>query len=897
MVRSTCSIFRSSSHQLFCYALLTGVAVGSIGCSGSVTGSGSTPSTPAAISVSVSGSADTRLGTTTQFTATVTNSSNTNVTWQVNGITGGSTTSGTISASGLYTAPAALPSQNPVTISAISQASTSVSGTFSEAIWNPIPVVSTISATESGTSTSFLIDVRGSSFVQGAAIQVAGTALPTTFISATELQANYVAPGTGSALITVTNPNPGSAASASSNVLFSVGISVTVSGAADTRLGTTTQFTATVANSSNSNVTWQVNGITGGSTTTGTISASGLYTAPAALPSQNPVTISAISQASTSVSGTLSEAIWNPIPVVSTVSATESGTSTSFLIDVRGSSFVQGAAIQVAGTALPTTFISATELQANYVAPGTSSALITVANPNPGSAASASSNVLFTIYKAAVPAAARLLDQTSFGPTLASIQHVQTIGLDAYITEQINTAPTLLPDITNPPPTICATNIVPCEQSEWWQTVLTGNDQLRQRVAFALSEMMVISTNAESAAAIIPYQNFLAKDAFGNFATVMRDVTLSTGMGLYLNMLNSYKPGNGQIANENYSRENMQLFTIGLNLINQDGTPQLDSSGNLIPTFTEAQVQAFARAYTGWTYATATGGVPTKYPNTTPNYDSPMVALDSAHDMTPKILLNGTTLPANQSAELDLEGALANLFAHPNVGPFVCRQLIQHLVSSNPSPAYVARIAAVFANNGNGVRGDLGAVVRAILEDTEARAGDTDPTSNGGHLREPILYLANVIRALGFVNTDPTGYYGTLSNYSGNLSEKPYASGSVFNFFPPSYIIPDSTNNAPEFALENTASAILRLTQANSLVYNQISGFSVDLSATSAWGLMAANPGNLVDSLGAIFMHGQMPANMRTAIVNHITTLTDMGQRVRVATYLVITSSQYKIEH
>ncbi len=159
-----------------------------------------------------------------------------------------------------------------------------------------------------------------------------------------------------------------------------------------------------------------------------------------------------------------------------------------------------------------------------------------------------------------------------------------------------------------------------------------------------------------------------------------------------------------------------------------------------------------------------------------------------------------------------------------------------------------------------------------------------------------MLYLTNVMRGLGYVNTDSTGYYGAMTNYSNPLGEAPYASPSVFNFFPPSYVIPDSVN-APEFDLENTATAILRLTLANQLVYSQISGFKVDLSATSAFGLMAPNPGNLVDSLGVIFMHGQMPANMRTAIVNHIATLTDMGQRVRVATYLIITSSQYKVEH
>ena len=458
-------------------------------------------------------------------------------------------------------------------------------------------------------------------------------------------------------------------------------------------------------------------------------------------------------------------------------------------------------------------------------------------------------------------------------------------------------APTLLADISNPPPAVCVNSTVPCEQSEWWAAALTAPDQLRQRVAFALSEIFVVSTNSENAAAIIPFQNLLVKDAFANFSTLMRDVTLSTAMGNYLNMLNSYKPGNGQIANENYSRENMQLFTIGLNQLNQDGTPKLDASGNMIPTYTQNQVQAFARAYTGWTYASATGGSPTHFPNGTANFDAPMAPVESAHDETAKGLLNGTTLPANQTAEQDLAGALANLFANENLPPFVCRQLIQHLVSSNPSPAYVGRVAAVFVNNGSGVRGDLSAVVRAILEDTEARAGDTNPAMDGGHLREPMLYIANVMRGLGYINTDPTGFYGNLSNYVGGLGEKPYSSPSVFNFFPPNYVIPGSPVNAPEFSLENTASAILRLTLADQLVNNHVSSFSVNLSATSALGLMAASPANLVDSLGVIFMHGQMPTNMRTAIITHITTLTDPAERVRVATYLVITSSQYKIEH
>jgi uncharacterized protein (DUF1800 family) len=532
-----------------------------------------------------------------------------------------------------------------------------------------------------------------------------------------------------------------------------------------------------------------------------------------------------------------------------------------------------------------------------------------VVNPNPGTATSPVANAQL---QASLQSAARLLDQATFGPTLTDIQHVQAVGLPAYLAEQFATPTTLEPDITTPPPTLCVNTTIPCQQAEWWQVALTGPDQLRQRVAFAMSEMFVISTNSVNARAVTSYQNMLANDAFGNFYTMMKDVTLSPGMGAYLNMLNSAKPGtvNGvaQIANENYARENMQLFTIGLNLLNQDGSVQLDTNGNPIPTYTEAQVQAFARAYTGWTYGTP-GGTTTKFPNNTADYDDPMAAVETQHDMTAKTLLNGTTLPAGQSSSQDLTGALTNIFNHPNVGPFVCRQLIQHLVTSNPSPAYVSRIAAVFANDGTGTRGNLQAVVQAILLDPEARAGDANPSYDGGHLREPLLYMTNVMRGLGFNFTGAgagTGaeYYYTPGNFTSSLSEKPYTSGAVFNFFPPNYVIPGTTTNAPEFDIENTASAILRLTLADNLLYNRITDFSVDLGATSALGLTASATGNattdstnLVNALSNMFMHGQMPAQMQSDIVSQVATLTNIPERVRVATYLVITSSFYKVEH
>ncbi len=659
--------------------------------------------------------------------------------------------------------------------------------------------------------------------------------------------------------------------------------------------------------SSSNAVNWQVNGVAGGSAKAGVISTAGLYTAPTSLPSPNTVTISAVSSA-VSTPGTMAATILNPIPSVTSATATESGTSTTYNVTVSGSGFINGAQIQIGGTAVTTTFVSAGQLTAAVtVASGTASLAVNVVNPASGGTPSATATAVISGTNAnlSVTAAARLLDQATFGPTLTDIEHVQQTGVDGYITEQFGMPATLLAVIPVVPAAICANgNYWTCEQSEWWHTMLTAPDQLRQRVAFALSEIFVVSTIALDGRAVALYQNTLTKDAFTNFSTIMKDVTLSPAMGMYLNMTNSGKAPAGQIANENYAREMMQLFTTGINALNQDGSLQLDGNGNPIPVYTEAQVEAFARAYTGWTQATASGGVPTSFPNYTSNFSYPMVAVESGHDTTAKTLLNGTVLPAGQTAEQDLAGALANLFAHPNVGPFICRQLIQHLVTGNPSPGYVTRISAVFANNGKGVRGDMQAVVRAILEDQEARAGDTNPAFDGGHLREPMLYMTDLLRGLGFTSTSPNGDNSMLNTYTSAIGEVPYSSSSVFNFFPPNYIIPDTTTNSPEFSLENTGSAILRLTLADNVVSGKISYFKGDLSATSALGITASktgvaatDAGNLVDSLGIIFMHGQMPTQMRTAIVNHVASITNIAERVRVATYLVITSSQYKIEN
>jgi uncharacterized protein (DUF1800 family) len=560
----------------------------------------------------------------------------------------------------------------------------------------------------------------------------------------------------------------------------------------------------------------------------------------------------------------------------------------------------------VASANVPTTFLSSTELQSTItVAPGTTTLNVGILNPNAAQSSTVSKTLLVqAMSSVSLTQAARLLDQTTFGPTLSAISNVQQIGIAAYLAQQFATPTTRMPAIGNPPVATCPDATYRCAQSSFWKNALTANDQLRQRVAFAFSEMFVVSTDMVNARTIPSYHNLLADDAFGNFRQVINDVATSPAMGEYLNMLDSDRAPAGQIANENFARELMQLFTTGLVVINTEGEPELNAQQLPQPVFTEAEVQASARALTGWTYANPTGGVPTSFPNGLPNFDQPMRAIEVSHDTSEKTLLDGVNLPPGQTAEADLAGVIDSIFNHPNVGPFVCRQLIQHLVTGNPSPAYVGRVSAVFANDGAGVRGDMKAVITAILTDPEARAADTNPAEDGGHLREPILYFTGILRALQSTNTNAQGRYDMATSYTAPLGETPYAAASVFNFFPPSYVIPGTSINAPEFAQEDTAAAMIRLNLADSIVRNHLTSFNIDMSQTSVLGKIASATGNagvdsanLVNALDVLFTHAQMPAAMKAAIVAHATQLPVIGQRVRVATWLVISSNFYQIEH
>ena len=665
------------------------------------------------------------------------------------------------------------------------------------------------------------------------------------------------------------------------------------------RAGASQSFTVMVTGTSNTNVTWEVNNVPGGNATVGTVDNLGNYLAPAILPSSNSISVQAVSVASPSVMGSSAVTLLNPVPVVSGISPTSIPVG-AFSLTVTGSDFVQGAQVMFGATGLTTTFVSATQLTATGTATTgeIGSVTVTVDNPNPGSIASATSETAQVTAALAEtqPAAVRFLEQSTFGPTPALITQVEQSGFSSFLTSQFAGTGSTYPDPANG-----VTSITPTQQI-FFTNAMTNSDQLRQRVAFALSEIFVISNITVPPQGMAPYERLLLQDAFTNYQTIMQDVTLNPGMGLYLNMVDNKKPNstNGTKANENYAREFMQLFTLGLYLLNDDGSLQLDTSGNPIPTYTQNQVDAFSLVYTGWTYPTEPGGT---LVGSNPQYFiGPMALFESNHSLASKTLLLGTVLPAGQTGTVDLQDALNNIFNHPNLPPFVCAQLIQHLVTSNPSPQYISRVVAAFQSGsfqgfGTGTPGDMQATIAAILLDPEARRGDNPATAvaTDGHLREPILYITNLLRAFG-ATTDGAAPV----TYATSMSEPPMRSGSVFNFFPPNYLIPGTTLLGPEFDLQNTAVAMVRINFANSFAFGPV-GTGTTVSFTTYANMAATNTTQMVNSLNALLLHGTMSSADSTAILTAVNAVPAGANQsllqAETAIYLITSSSQYQIMH
>lgn len=490
-------------------------------------------------------------------------------------------------------------------------------------------------------------------------------------------------------------------------------------------------------------------------------------------------------------------------------------------------------------------------------------------------------------------AANRILEQATWGP-LQSLPVVLVMqGFDAWFASQI-TAPVSTYDDQ---PQLDSQgknngNLAPV-QVQFFQNALNNPDQLRQRVAFALSEIWVISElEVNNASAFPPLMRVFQNDAFGNYEQLMKDVTLNPGMGKFLNMVNNDKanPVKGTAANENYGREVMQLFTLGLMQLNTDGTPVLDQSGNTIPTYAQADVTALSNAFTGWTYPPMPGAV-TKSHNPA-YYLNPMVPVQANHDVTAKTVL-GAKLPAGQTAEQDLTDALHVLFMQPTLPPFVVKQLIQHLVTSNPSPAYVSRVASVFVDNGAGVRGDLKAVVYAILTDPEARAGDTDDSNDSsfGHMREPVLFVLNLLRGLNGAVASTS----TVAGSATNLGQQLFYAPSVFSYFSPSYRTSLGLLG-PEFQIYSTQTSANRADTVYSAIYagHLDAGTTFDISAFTA---VAGNNTNLINMINSAFFHDDMSTNVQNAISQALAPLKAASDKAKAALYVALTSGEYQVIH
>ncbi|MDE2372125.1 MAG: DUF1800 domain-containing protein [Burkholderiales bacterium] len=508
-------------------------------------------------------------------------------------------------------------------------------------------------------------------------------------------------------------------------------------------------------------------------------------------------------------------------------------------------------------------------------------------------------------------AARRFLDQASFGPTDATVAAAMATNRAGWLAQQFTLANSdysgyayMDPNPTVGCPTGSATTcrrdnytIFPL-QRQCFENALVNPDQLRQRVALALSEILVTSgQQIRQPYAMANYQRIFLADAFTNFRQILQDVTLSPAMGNYLNMANNAKgnPARGTTANENYGREVLQLFSVGLVMLNPDGSAQLDGHGAPLPTYSQAVVEGYSSAFTGWTYPPRAGST-AKFGDPV-DFEGPMIAFASQHDETAKTLLAGVMLPPNQTPAADLKGALDSIFNHPNVGPFIGRRLIQQLVTSNPSPAYVARVTAAFDA---APRGDMKHVIRAILLDPEASAPAAPSTF--GKLREPIVQLTRLFRALG---GSSDGVW--LLQQASALGEPVFSPATVFNFYPPDYALPDDPGLlGPTFGVYNASTAfVLSGALATALSANGVSADPTVAGATGsridlgAWQGLAATPSSLVAQINRVLFAGTMSPTLQSTVASASLTqpASNPLARVRAALFVAVMSPEYLVEH
>lgn len=793
-----------------------------------------------------------------QFTSYVPISPNT-IEWLVNGIVGGNATVGTISPAGVYKRPEVIPTPNLVTVAARSVAYPTSIGTSTVTLTKNVPHLWSIYPAQIQAG-NYQATFSGSNFAPGSVATANGIDIATTYVSPTSLVVNGAA-AVGPLIFQVRQPAPGAVTGDKVTVQVTASI-VTVAitpEAASVKLGGAQAFAATVKGNSNIAVTWAVNGTVGGTPATGTITPAGLYSAPLAMPASNSVTVRATSAANTAVFAQASVTLSVPPPPAVTVkiapaaanvglSQTQTFTATvANNLNTAVTWLVNGIA---GGSSAVGTISTAGIYSAPAIPPSGPITIKAVSVASPSVSAQALVTLTSPPPAQAWLAGARFLEQSSFGPTPASMAQIKQLGIDAYLQQQFTFPET---------PIYSPANNSVGELQQWvLYNYSTAPDQLRQRVAYSLSQIIVTSANKLGYAnEVTPWLRILSKHAFGNYRTLLREVSVTPSMGKYLDLANSKRPGLAGGANENYARELMQLFTIGIWRLNQDGSFLLDNNGEAIPAYNQQTVAQIALALTGWTFPTVPGATPNPAGNWE-SFGAPMETRPASHDPSTKSFL-GATLPAGQSVDQDLDSVIDTLFNHPNTAPFIATRLIRSLVTSNPSPAYISRVAGVFDNNGAGIRGDLKAVVSAILTDPEAR--QDVPSVNGGRLKEPILQTVGLLRALGgaYLSTEQVTYMFD------NMAQIPVGPASVFSWFSPLYHVPQSALFGPEFQIYTPAEATLRGNFIYWLLTTPAGSATIDLTPFQIYG--NDMPG-LVEAVNQTLLYGRMDPAMKQVLIN-----------------------------
>ncbi len=874
--------------------------------------------------------------------------------YSVNGVPGGNDAVGHISSTGLYTAPAVVPSpSNTITITSVSSLAPTIPHSLNIDIWNPIPLVTAITPASfpEGTAT---ITVTGSQFIYGAQIYWNGVPVPTTFLSSTSLAASVSGPNPGTYTLTVGNPDPGASLStqvAERVVPGQVVLALQTYGGTSVRVGNRLSFGMTINGTNNTGINWLVNGVPGGNAQTGTIVANAnggaTYTAPLIVPTpSNIVTLTAVSVDDPTVTLNQNVAVMNPIPVLLAAAPSTFNPGQSTVV-LTGNSFISGAQVLLNGAPMPTVFDNGGQLTATLTLPDAGTIDLQVLNPAPGPATSgdliAQVNGNPPVPLVTPEDAARFLTQSTFGATDADIRHLGKIGYPAWFNEQFNAPPTLhVPAVeqsillSNPP---CATGDTKCyakllmqdsnQQTylyqSFWQQALTGNDQLRQRVKYALTQQLVISgadaTVGNMSRGMANYYDVLGADAFTNFRQIMQDVTLNPMMGLFLSSLANDKGDANRDPDENFAREVMQLFTIGLYQLNPDGTQKLDPTGQPIPTYSNNDVMGLAKIFTGFSWNVPGDLSDSAWYNCCkyigPGFGEDLLPMQSYlnhHSILQKDFL-GVSIPASAQPDPngDLKFALDTIFNHPNLPPFVSKQLIQHLVTSNPSPAYVGRVSAVFSDNGFGVRGDMKAVLQAILMDDEARntvAANSNVQS--GKVRESLLRYTEWARAFTAQSRSGVFNLGTVEDRIFALGEMSLRSPTVFNWFAPGYVPPGTSIEkaglvAPEMQMTDVSTVVGYLNYMQSAVASTASGGPDTYSNYTTELALATTPDILLDRINLLLMAGTMDANLRSQILSAVNAIAiptadqnainaALLNRVRTAVYLTLASPSFSAQ-